>query len=159
MSWRIHPELSWFKEQYKAMDSASQLFHPSWEKGFPTFSMKFHYPVRLHSPSILFLKYLNCCCHVFLFLILLLSRKSQCSSLTYSPVSWKRRQSYWCLLQLWTQMEFMAFGVVFITVLKAQQMPSKKTPVRVFLPQAPHTLWLLWHPRQGSSRWCELLLL
>lgn len=85
--------------------------------------------------------------------------ENQCSPLTFSPVSWKRGPSYCCLLQLWTQMEFMAFWVVFITVLKAWQMSSTKTPVKLFLPQALHASQLLQLTRQGSSAWCELLLL
>lgn len=125
---------------------------------FLRFSIQFHCSEKLRFPSTLFKKYLNCFCHGFLFLMFLLSRKSQCSPMTFSPVSWKRRPSYCCLLRLWTQMEFMALWVVFITVLKAWQMSSTQTPVRLFLPQAPHASQLLRHTRQGSSAWREWLL-
>lgn len=125
---------------------------------FLCFSIPFHCPDRPHFPNMPFKKHLRCFCHGFLFLIFSLSRKSQCSPLTVSPVLCKGVPSYWCLLQLWAQMEFMAFWVVFTTVLKAWQMPSQKLLLVCFFPRR-HTLLSYCHMRDGSLTGCELLLL
>lgn len=110
----------------------------------------FHCSGRLRFQLILLKKYLSCFCHGFLFLTFLLSRKRSCSPLTFLPIWRERIPAYWCRLQLWTQTECMSFGVVFITVLKAWQMSSAKTPAMLFLPPALNALQLLQHTRQGS---------